>query len=160
VRRLNNTGVPTVYGSLSSSFRRFTANGSQSTRSRRFTVARSVEMPSSFVTSSSLLRHHQDREVVHRRTPRSLLLCCLSRHRRFRAAAPTSRGLYKLYQGISFFGRHGADGSAHKRARPGRCATITSDLPELSPWIKLPLKLRMKRRWPERQRLLVQRRRW
>ena len=84
-------------------------------------------------------------------------LCCPG-SRRIRAAAPTSRGLYKLYQGISFFGRHGADGSAHKR--PGRCATITSDAPERRTWSVLPLIVRMKRRGPERRRLQVQRRRW
>jgi hypothetical protein len=78
------------------------------------------------------------------------------------APPPRLRGacVNKLYQGISFFGRHGADGSAHKRARPGRCATARSDIPERRTWSVLPLIVRMKRRGPERRRLQVQRRRW
>ena len=84
--------------------------------------------------------------------------CSPSRH--VASARRPDFELYRLYQGISLFGRHGADGSAHKRARPGRCATARSDIREQSPCIVHPLKLRMKRRGPERRRLQVQRRRW
>jgi hypothetical protein len=55
---------------------------------------------------------------------------------------------------------HGSQPCSEKASAPGRCATARSDIREQSPWSVLPLKLRMKRRGPERQRLQVQRRRW
>ena len=55
---------------------------------------------------------------------------------------------------------HGSQPCSEKASAPGRCATAHSDIREQSPWSVLPLKLRMKRRGPERQRLQVQRRRW